>query len=316
MKLYVLNPGGGGNGSGTLTGGGTVATGGYTLTVPATGTAALLGVANTFTAAQTITGGTVTASTPLLVSTQTWNNAGVAFVGQDFSFTRSAAATGSIMARWSTAGRGSFSLDESGELLIGSSAGAAFRTGNAPAISGPSGSTLHLGCHNGGCYLGNTNVFGADVLVSGAGSKMAMRSALVFGWSSDTTSYGTLDLSLLRDAAATLQMGQDHATAPTLQTLKAHDVTTGTGAALTLAGGKGSVAGGAVILATSVTNGAPVDRVTVGADGSVIFNTLPSTAPALGTNGQVTIELTNNTTLTFKARGSDGTTRSGTVTLA
>lgn len=41
-----------------------------------------------------------------------------------------------------------------------------------------------------------------------------------------------------------------------------------------------------------------------------------STAPVLGTNGQVTFELTNNTTLTFKARGSDGTTRSGTITLS
>lgn len=40
------------------------------------------------------------------------------------------------------------------------------------------------------------------------------------------------------------------------------------------------------------------------------------TAESLAVNGQVTFELTNNTTLTFKARGSDGTTRSGTVTLA
>lgn len=42
----------------------------------------------------------------------------------------------------------------------------------------------------------------------------------------------------------------------------------------------------------------------------------PSAASALAVNGQVTFELTNNTTLTFKARGSDGTTRSGTVPLA
>lgn len=34
------------------------------------------------------------------------------------------------------------------------------------------------------------------------------------------------------------------------------------------------------------------------------------------TNGEVTFELTNNTTLTFKAKGSDGTVRSGTVTLS
>jgi hypothetical protein len=62
MKLYVLNPGGGGNGSGTLTGGGTIATGGYTLTVPATGTAALLATANVFTVNQAITLGTANVS--------------------------------------------------------------------------------------------------------------------------------------------------------------------------------------------------------------------------------------------------------------
>jgi hypothetical protein len=42
----------------------------------------------------------------------------------------------------------------------------------------------------------------------------------------------------------------------------------------------------------------------------------PTSADALSTNGEVTFELTNNTTLTFKARGSDGTTRTGTITLA
>lgn len=42
----------------------------------------------------------------------------------------------------------------------------------------------------------------------------------------------------------------------------------------------------------------------------------PASAPALTQNGQVVMELTDNTTLTFKARGSDGTTRSGTITLS
>lgn len=63
--------------------------------------------------------------------------------------------------------------------------------------------------------------------------------------------------------AAEFQMGHDHATTPTAQTFKAHDVTTGTGASMTIAGGKGSVAGGSVILATSATNGSPVKRVIV-----------------------------------------------------
>lgn len=77
------------------------------------------------------------------------------------------------------------------------------------------------------------------------------------------------DCILSRDAAATLQMGDDNATTPTAQTIKAHDVTTGTGASLTLAGGKGSAAGGALILATSATNGAPVARLTINAGGAI-----------------------------------------------
>ena len=52
-------------------------------------------------------------------------------------------------------------------------------------------------------------------------------------------------------AAATLQIGVDHATTPTEQTLKAHNVTTGTGAALKLCGGTGSVGEGAVIIGDS-----------------------------------------------------------------
>ncbi len=43
--------------------------------------------ANTYTGAQTITGGTVTASTPLINITQTWNNAAVRFRGEVRNFT-------------------------------------------------------------------------------------------------------------------------------------------------------------------------------------------------------------------------------------
>ncbi len=56
------------------------------------------------------------------------------------------------------------------------------------------------------------------------------------------------DLKLGRAAAASLQLGKNHATTPTDQTIKAHNVTTGTGAALQLCGGTGSVGKGAVII--------------------------------------------------------------------
>lgn len=54
------------------------------------------------------------------------------------------------------------------------------------------------------------------------------------------------DLVLGRFAAAGLQLGTDHATTATNQTIKAHNVTTGSGANLTLCGGTGSVSKGAV----------------------------------------------------------------------
>jgi hypothetical protein len=50
-------------------------------------------------------------------------------------------------------------------------------------------------------------------------------------------------------------------------------------------------------------------------DGGLII-TPGGTAPSLSVNGQITFELTNDTTLTIKARGSDGVTRSGTIALS
>lgn len=274
----------------TLTGGGTIALGGYALTIPATGTAALLGTANVFTGIQTITpavnakalivtGVTHTASAPVFDLAQTWNNAGVTFVGQDFTFTRTAAATGSLMARWTTTGRGSVAFDEIGEILIGSIGNAGLRTGNG-GIAGTNGGTLHVGCYNGGVYLGSTNVFGGDVLIyGGALSKMSLRSALVFGWSSDSTSYGTMDLLLVRKAAATLQLGIDAAGVTNQMLTAASRITSdGVGANLTIAGGNGrGGAGGSLILATYDTAGAGTagtltSRLTIDTAGNFDFN--------------------------------------------
>jgi hypothetical protein len=53
-----------------------------------------------------------------------------------------------------------------------------------------------------------------------------------------------------------LQLGENHATTPTLQTIKGHNVTTGTGADLLLSGGTGSVANGMVRIGTHSAIGA------------------------------------------------------------
>ena len=59
---------------------------------------------------------------------------------------------------------------------------------------------------------------------------------------------GANAVRLFNASASSLQIGANHATTPTDQTFKAHNVTTGTGAALKLCGGTGSVGKGAVII--------------------------------------------------------------------
>lgn len=70
-----------------------------------------------------------------------------------------------------------------------------------------------------------------------------------FGFSSGHGAmYTTPDLALTRASANKLQLGLNHATTATDQTIKAHDVTTGVGADIIIAGGDGSTGKGAVIL--------------------------------------------------------------------
>lgn len=72
------------------------------------------------------------------------------------------------------------------------------------------------------------------------------------GFSSSAASSPTLnDAFFTRAAAASIQMGTNHATTATHQTFKAHDVTTGVGADLILKGGTGSVADGYVKIGAS-----------------------------------------------------------------
>jgi len=88
------------------------------------------------------------------------------------------------------------------------------------------------------------------------------------------------DLVLSRELAARLQLGVDHATTTTNQTIKAHDVTTGTGATLNLQGGNGSVAGGSVTLSTSDTT-TPVVRITIKPNGVINMSGNPTSSAGL-----------------------------------
>jgi hypothetical protein len=82
---------------------------------------------------------------------------------------------------------------------------------------------------------------------------------------------GTLATTLNSAAAATLQLGVNHLTTPTTQTLKAHNVTTGNGADLVLKGGTGSVANGSVSFGTyTAGTSANIGYITIKDEGGTV----------------------------------------------
>ncbi len=68
----------------------------------------------------TLTGGTATASSPVLTTTQTWNNAGVTFVGKSNEFTDTASASDSLLERWQVGGVTKAGIGKMGQVCVGS----------------------------------------------------------------------------------------------------------------------------------------------------------------------------------------------------
>jgi hypothetical protein len=91
----------------------------------------------------------------------------------------------------------------------------------------------------------------------------------------------------MRDSTSVIQMGADTATnsaTATGQTLKAPDATgtTSTGGSLTIQGGNGTSAGGAVIIRTSATT-TPAARMTIKASGVINVSGIPTSSAGLVT---------------------------------
>lgn len=116
------------------------------------------------------------------------------------------------------------------------------------------GYTLTVPATGTAALLGVANVFGAN---------QSIGSAFTLDWNSD--------LYIGRSAAAILQLGVNHATTPTTQTIVSHSVTTGVGANMIIGAGSGSSAGGNVILATRATTGSLTNRIDIQSIGEIYF---------------------------------------------
>lgn len=133
---------------------------------------------NTFTGSQTITGGTVTASTPVINATQTWNNAGVAFKGFVFNTTQTASDSASRIFEWQQNGTAVCYLGRSGALFINQA----------------------LACAGFACA--DTNSMKVDSIANGAAS---CGSTFTMSWTSGN--YGaTKDTGFARNAAGQVRV--------------------------------------------------------------------------------------------------------------
>jgi hypothetical protein len=189
----------------------------------------------------TFTGGTATTTKPTFLvepsgTTSTgWSTAGSLIGGN--------AATGFVgrLIDLQIAGSSKFFVDQNGSVNI-ASGGVVIGAGVILTYNG----TTFLGSSTSGNV--NLNAGGTSWFQFGTAGNLSANSASQIGWSSG--SVGTNDTILGRAAAATLQLGVNAASTATAQTIKAHNVTTGTGADLILKGGTGSVAAGNVRFGT------------------------------------------------------------------
>lgn len=216
----------------------------------------------TLTGPLTITGGTVTNSTPLLIMTQTWNDATDAFKFDTKAVTNTASKAYSStwadvstvnevqvdgVAKFAFIPKGSENLamlrigglDSTHPLLKDSNTGGLiFRRSDA-------GDLVNIGWQTGSIGVVVSRGQAGGVYPGVVGFSSSYDGQLSGG-------NGTADALFTRGAAAaSIQMGLNHATTATHQTFKAHDVTTGVGADLILEGGAGSANDGYVKIGTA-----------------------------------------------------------------
>lgn len=291
----------GNNGATGATGVGTQGATGATGATPVN--VAYVDTNNTFTEGQTINApantSALTASysvtgantTPIFNLAGTWNTSGNAR-GILLNITNTASGTASLFA--------DFQIGGTSELVFARNG---FNVG-IPSIHKPGG-TMCIGATNQDLIFGGSQNGIAHAIINNA--ILRLRSDSVLGWSSnpaDAFNYGA-DLVLARDAANTFaqrngtnaQTSRLYGTFTDSSNNRRLEITSTTAGIFTLtATGIGTGASGNLLKLTQ-----PI--------------LLPASSVTLATNGDLAFEATSNTTLTIRYRGTDGTTRSATLTL-
>jgi len=296
--VAAANNGGGGGGGGAVWGAITGTLSSQTDLQTALNAKASL-AANTFTGRQTIALGS-TNTGALAVSgysltgsdtsamfdlAGTWNTSGVA-TAIKLSLTDTASASGSLLMDLQVGATSRVTIGKTGKIYSYVSSPS---SGNENLVLRGYGSNLTIYDDDGFTVRGSFAIgrwTGSEFVTANQSANVSTNgifvgSATSLQWSNSSVWYGTIDLTVSRAAAATLQLGVNDATTPTAQALKAHDVITGTGASMTIAGGTGSVAGGAVVLATSATTGTATPRLTVKASGVINIAGIPTSSTGL-----------------------------------
>jgi len=169
----------------------------------------------------TLSTGTITASTPAVDISQTWNNSGVTFTGSKINITDTASASESIIADYQLGGVSQFAITKGGTSGIGYPAGFRIKTPNYQMYwdTGAGGllfrnsadsSYVNLYCN----HVGSTGfLYGSGVITDalevvnlswrGAEQAVNLKGSVGITWNNGAT-FTSPDLTLVRDGAGIL----------------------------------------------------------------------------------------------------------------
>jgi hypothetical protein len=247
-------------------------------------------VATTLLGSTTLSGATITADSPVINASQTWNNGAVAFTGLKFNAAGTSdanSAAASLLMDLQVGAASKFNVSKSGTAY--------FPTWE-PNIGIPgfgiSYGTIGNGIANGIRASNNGNAWG--IASSTPAGAFLVNSTGQFSFTSGNVSSSAPDTILTRRAAANLRLGAADAAAPVAQTLSVQSVVAGTtntaGTNLTITGsqGTGTGAGGSIIFQVAPAGSSGTAQNALATALTIDSTRLATFAGAITTTGYVT----------------------------